>query len=122
MDLIDEQDVALVEVGQDGGQVTRPLQRRPAGDPEPHLHLGRHDPGQGCFSEARRAGEEKVVGGLAPLAGGAEDDLEVLPQRRLADELGQAAGPQRGLLLLVLRVGRHPGPEQLLTHEPLRCR
>ena len=57
VDLVDEEDVALVEVGQDGGQVARPLQRRPAGDPQAHAHLGGHDPGQGGLPQARGAGE-----------------------------------------------------------------
>ena len=66
-------------------------------------------PASVVFPRPGRAGEEEVVGGLAPLAGGAEDDLEVLPQRRLADELGQTAGPQRRLLGLLGRRWLRPG-------------
>ena len=103
MDLVDEEDVAVVEVGEDGGEVTGALQRRAAGDPEPDLHLGGHDPGEARLAQAGRAGEEQVVDGLA--APGAEQDVEMLLQPRLTDELVEPAGPQRRLLGRLHRVG-----------------
>ena len=74
-------------------------------------------PGQGGLAQARRAGEEQVVGGLAPAAGGLEDDGQVLLELGLAHEVVEGAGPQAGLgrLLAAQRVGveqarRAPGP------------
>ena len=60
--------------------------------------LGGDDAGQGGLAEAGRAGEEQVVGGLAPAPGGLEDDLEVLLELGLADELVEAAGPEADLV------------------------
>ena len=72
-------------------------------------------PGQRGLAEPGRAGEQQVVGGLAPPAGGLEDDRQVLLQLALADELGEAAGPQAGVLDLLALVGRRR-VEELVTH------
>ena len=119
VDLVDEQDVALVEVGEDGGQVAGPHQRRARRDAQAHAHLGGHDAGHRRLAQAGRAGEQEVVGGLAPLAGGLEHDVEVLPQRGLADELGQPPGPQRRLLGRLDRVG---SPRAAPSHRALTGR
>ena len=78
VDLVDEQHVAVVEVGEDGGEITGPLERGPARDAEAHSHLGRDDPRQGGLAETGRTREEEVVDGLAAPARGSEQDLEVL--------------------------------------------
>ena len=106
MDLVDEQHVAVVEVGEDGGEVAGAFERGPAGDPQADVHLGGDDPRQGGLAEAGRTGEEEVVGGLPATARGAEEDLEVLLQPRLADELVEAPGPEGDLLGLLDRIGR----------------
>jgi len=56
-----------------------------------------------------------MVGGLVSTPGGAEHDLEVLLEARLADEVGEAARPQRRLLGALDRVGGRL--EQLLAHD-----
>ncbi len=113
MDLVDEQDVALVEVGEHRGQVAGPLQRRPRRDPQGHAHLGGNDPGQAGLAQPRRTGQEQVVGRLAPAAGRLQQDLEVLAELGLADELLEPAGPQRHLLGLLAGCGERR--EQLVA-------
>ncbi len=113
VDLVDEQDVALVEVGQHRRQVAGPLQRRPRRDPHGHPHLGGDDAGQAGLAQARRAGEQQVVGGLTPPAGGLQEDLQVLAELGLADELLQPAGPQRDLVGRLPRRGQRR--EQLVA-------
>ena len=114
VDLVDEQHVAVVEVGEDGGEVTGALERGAARDAQADVHLGGDDPRQRGLAEARRAREQQVVDGLAAAARGAEQDLEVLLQPRLADELVEPARPERDLLRLLHRIGR-PAAAALLS-------
>ena len=65
VDLVDEQHVALLQIGEQGGQVTGPDQHRAGGDPKADTHLGGHDAGQRGLAQARRSGEEQVVDRLA---------------------------------------------------------
>ena len=101
VDLVDEQDVALLEVGEQGGQVAGPHQDRSGGDPQPGAHLGGHDAGQRRLAQAGWPGEQEVVGGLLPLEGRLDHDLEVLGQLALAHELGQRPRAEAGLLDLL---------------------
>ena len=75
------------------------------------VDLGGHDAGQGRLAQAGGAGEEEVVGGLAPAAGGLQDDVEVLLELGLADEVVEPAGPQPGLggVLAGQRLGGQDG-------------
>jgi hypothetical protein len=54
MDLVDEQDVALLEVGEDGGEVAGPIERRARRGLEAHAHLRGHDAGERRLAEPRR--------------------------------------------------------------------
>ena len=67
-----------------------------------------------------RAGEEQVVGGLAPPAGGLEDDLEVLLELGLADELVEGPRPQARTSATVTSASSSGrlGPQQLVAHAP----
>ena len=51
-------------------------------------------PGSVRGTEARRAREQDVIGGLASTPSCFEHDVEVLLQFSLADEVGEALGPQ----------------------------
>jgi hypothetical protein len=114
MDLVDEQHVALVELGEDGGEVAGPLQRRSGGDLEVRRHLGRDDAGQRGLAEPGRPGQQEVVGGLAPPAGGLEDHRQVLLHLGLADELVEAMRAQARFDAQL--VGADGGVEELVTH------
>ena len=69
VDLVDEQHVALLQVGEEGGQVARPDQHRAGGDPQPDPHLGGHDAGQRGLAQPGRPGEQQVVDRLAAASG-----------------------------------------------------
>ncbi len=97
VDLVDEEDVALAELREHGGEVAGPLDGGTGGDVDGDAHLAGDDAGQARLAETGRAGEQHVVDGLGPAAGGLEDDLEVVLQLRLPHELGQGAGPQADL-------------------------
>ena len=66
MDLVDEQDVALVERRQDRGEVARPLDRRPGRVADVDAELARDDRREGRLAEAGRAVQQDVVGCLSP--------------------------------------------------------
>ena len=61
-------------------------------------------------------GEQQVVGGLPPPAGGLEHHGQVLLELPLAHEVGQAAGAEAGVLHLLPLVGRRR-VEELVTHD-----
>jgi hypothetical protein len=54
VDLVDEQDVARLEVGQDRGEVAGLRDHRAGGHPEADAKLGRHDLGERRLAQARR--------------------------------------------------------------------
>ena len=73
-------------------------------------------PAERGLAEPGRTGEQQVVGGLAPAAGGLEDDRQVLLEFGLADELVERARPQAGLVAISSRVDAL-GAEQLVAHD-----
>ena len=97
VDLVDEQDVPLVQRGQDRGQVARALHCRPAGVADVDPELPRDDRGQRGLAEARRAVQEDVVRGLAPALGRLEQNREAGLDLPLADVLVQRPRAERAL-------------------------
>ena len=69
VDLVDEQHVAVLELGEDRGQVAGPLERRARRDVQVDAHLGGDDAGQRGLAEPGRAGEQQVVDRLARVGG-----------------------------------------------------
>ena len=106
VDLVDEEDAARLERGQEGGDVGLALERRAGGLDEVDLELGGDDLGERGLAEAGRAGEQDVVERVAAGAGGLDGDAELGLQRLLADELVEPARAQRDVELLVVRRGR----------------
>ena len=74
VDLVDEQHVALVELGEDRRQVAGPLERRARRDVQVHAHLGGDDARQRGLAQPGRAGEQQVIDGLATPARRLEND------------------------------------------------
>ena len=61
MNLVNEQHVSGVQVGENGGQVAGALNGRAGGDADVLAHFGGHNAGQGGFAKARRAVEQHVI-------------------------------------------------------------
>src|SRR5438270_265790 len=80
VDLVDEENVALVEVGEESSEVACPFESRPRRDPETNFHLVGDDAGQRRLPEARRSCKQRVVDRFATLAGRAEQDLHVFAE------------------------------------------
>ena len=91
VDLVEEEDLAFAQVGEDGGEVALDLQGGAGGLLEADVELVGDDGGEGGFAQAGRAEEEDVVEGFAAGFGGFEGDGELLFGFGLADEFGEAA-------------------------------
>ena len=86
VDLVDEQHVSELQVGEDGGHVRLALQGRPGRGHDVDAHLRRDDVGQRGLAQSRRAGEQHVVQRLPARERRLDEDLELLAQHRLPDE------------------------------------
>ena len=120
MHLVDEDDVALGEVGEDGDEVALAVEPGPGDGDQPRVHLARDDVRERRLAEPGRPCQQHVVDRLAALLGRRERDRELLAHDLLPDELVELARPQRavGLVLVAARRGRadealllaHAGP------------
>ncbi len=115
VDLVDEEHVAFVEVGQHRGEITGSLDGRARRDVEAHTELDGDDVGERGLAQARRTGEQQVVGSLAASPCGLEDDREMLLELGLADEVLQLPRPQTAVLDDLL-TGDRFGLQQLFAH------
>ncbi|CAI8362417.1 MAG: Uncharacterised protein [Rhodospirillaceae bacterium] len=89
MDLVDEQHVTGLKIGQDRREVARAGNHRPGGLPKTDPQLRGHDLCQRGLAQPRWAVEQHVVDRLAALLGGFDADLEVAAQALLPDEILQ---------------------------------
>ena len=111
MDFVDEKHIALVEIGQQTGEVGRLFNGRAAGDLEFAPHFARKNSSKGGFAKAGRAAEENVVEGIAPLLGRLHGDIKPLLDLGLASEIGKCTRPEcpvQGGIRLGQHVGNHP--------------
>ena len=97
VDLVDEDDLALLEGGQHRRQVAGPLDRRAAGEPQRRAELGGDDHRDRGLAQAGRPGEQHVVRRAAAAQRAAQQQGQLLADPGLADEVVKALGPQRAL-------------------------
>ena len=112
MDLVDEQDVARLQVGELGGEVAGAHDHRPRGQTKADPELGGDDLGERGLAKPGRPGEQNMVERLAPLARGVDEHPQVVAQLGLADELIQTLRAQRQLRVRRRRLGA----DQPLVH------
>ena len=101
MDFVDEQHVALFEIGQQRGEIAGLGDHGTGGGAKADAEFARHDLRQRGLAEARGADEQHVIQRLAPLARRLDEDREILARLRLADELRQQLRAQRGVADIV---------------------
>ena len=131
MYLVHEEDVARLEVGEDGGEVPSALDGGARGGVHLGPHLVCHDARERRLAEARGAREDHVVERLAAVARGLDEHAEVLPHALLADVLVERPRPERAVLVEVVggelardvtrargAGGRGAGEEVLLARLP----
>ena len=97
VDLIDKQDVAGIQIGQQSGQIAGLFNGGAGGDPDAHAHLVGDDAGQGGFAQTGRAVEQGVVQRLVAPPGGLQIHGEVGLGLLLAGVVGQKLGAQAHL-------------------------
>ncbi len=112
MDLVDEEDVPRLQVGEDRRQIPGALEHRPGGGAERRIHLLGQDVRQGRLPQPGRAEEQHVVERLPAFARRADEDLQVLDDPVLPDVLRQMPRPER-LLDRCLRPLQLPGQNAL---------
>jgi hypothetical protein len=106
VNLVNEEDVTVLQVRQQRGEVASPRQHRSRRDPQTSAHFGGDDACQRRFAQSGRSSEKKVIHRLAALAGRLEHDPEMLDELRLAYELGQRTGSEPDFFQLFVVVGR----------------
>ncbi len=106
MDLVDEEHVALFEIGEKCREIAGLGDHGTRGGAKADAELARHDLRQRGLAEARRADEQHVIERLAALARGLDEYGQIGARLRLADELRQQLRAQRGvagILMAALR-------------------
>ena len=102
MNLVDEQHVARLQIGEQCREIAGPLEHRARGLAQVDAELGGDDVRQRRLAETRRPEDQHVIERLAARARRADEDLQLRLDRRLADVLREAAradGPLDGLFL-----------------------
>ena len=105
VDLVDEQHVFRLQVGQDRGEVAGLGDHRAGGGAEADAQLARDDLRERGLAEAGRAVQQHVVERLAAVLGGLDEDRQVLARGLLAGEVGEGLRPQRGLGRVLRQAG-----------------
>ena len=97
MDLVDEQHVARLQIGEQRREIARPRDHRPGGGAEADAELARDDLRQRRLAEAGRAVQQHVVERLAPRPRRLDEDAAgCRAARPLADEVVERRRPQAG--------------------------
>ena len=106
MDLVDEEDVAILEIGEQGGEIARFGDHRPGRGAEADAELARDDLRQRGLAEPRRPEEEDMVERVAAALGRLDEHAQILARRLLPDELVERLRAQRGVEILGPALGR----------------
>ncbi len=106
VDLVDEQNVALLEIGQERREIARLRDHRTGGRAEIHPQFARHDLGERRLAQARRPDEQHMVERLVAGARRRDEHCEILSRLLLADELDQALRAQGGFRHILLAAFR----------------
>ena len=91
VDLVDEQHVALFQIGQQRGEVARFRNHRAGGGAEIHAEFARDDLRQRGLAEAGRADEEHMVERLVARTRGLDENLEIGARLFLRRRIRRAA-------------------------------
>ena len=92
MNLVNEKDIVGFEVGENGGQITSPLNGRSGCASEIHPQFMSNDLGQRGLTQARRTEQEYVVERFASMDCRLDGDSQAFLDFRLSDELLSVLG------------------------------
>jgi hypothetical protein len=97
VDLVDKEDVAILKVGEQGGEIARFGDHRPRCRPESHPHLARDDLGQRRLAKPGRPEEQHMIEGVAARPRRLDEHAQILARRLLPDEFVERLGAERGV-------------------------
>ena len=97
VDFVDEEDVALFEIGEQAREVAGFLDHGARGHADTLAELVAEDEGERGLAETGRARKQDVIQRIAAALRGADHDLEALDGFGLAHEIGKRKRAQRGL-------------------------
>ena len=97
VDLVHEQDVTLLEIGEDGREVARALDGRARRGVQARTHLVGDDACERGLAKTRGAREDHMVKRLVAVARGLDEHTEVLTHALLAAIVVERLGAQRAL-------------------------
>ena len=100
MDLVDEEDIAVLQIGEQRGEVARLGDHRAGGGAEADPHLARDDLRERRLAESGRAEQHDVIERIAAGLRRIDEHAEVLARRALADELVECPRAERGIDIL----------------------
>ena len=101
MDFVDEQHVALFEIGQKCGEIAGLGDHGAGGGAEANAEFARDDLRQRGLAETGGTDEQHMIERLAALARRLDEDRQIGARLRLADEFGQQLRAQRGVADIV---------------------
>ena len=93
MDLVDEENLVLLEVGQHAGEITGPFDRRAGRGGHRHTHLVGDHVREGGLAKSRRSVQEHVIERFVALTGGRDGDLQVVAHAILPDVFVEGTRP-----------------------------
>src|SRR6185437_960895 len=101
MDLVDEQDIALFEIGEQRGEIASLGNHRTGSRTKADTELARHDLRQRGLAETGRPDKQHMVERLTALARRLDEDRKVGARLLLANEIRQRLRTQRGIADIV---------------------
>src|SRR2546423_6052923 len=104
VDLIDEENITRAQVQEDRAEGALVIDRGAGADLDGNAQLVGDDVRQRGLAEPGRPAQEHMLDGLVAAPRGFEQDAEVLAHLQLSDVLGEEAGAQREVELLVVRL------------------
>ena len=116
MDLVNEQHISRLQVGQDRGEVTLSLEHGAGCLTQIHAKFGGEDVGEGGLTEAGRPEDEHMIERLTAAACGIDEDPELLLDGRLTHIVRKAPRAYGAIKCLVLPDALRV--DQSLVHAP----
>ena len=102
MDLVDEEDGVLLEIGKHASEISRPLDHRSRRCPNCYAHLVADDVRQRGLAEPGRTVEQHMIERFTATACSGNRDLQVIAQTILPNVLVERTRTQSRLVLRVL--------------------
>jgi len=109
VDLVNEQHIMRLEIGQQRSQIARFCDHGPRSRAKTDPELTRNDLSKRGLAQTRGTEEQRVIHRFAARPGAIYEDPQIVARGLLPDKLGQALRPQRGVGIVGLPIGRMEG-------------